>query len=119
VPLWCGRSSVSGRPRLTVATEARPPSVAPAGDPGRPRGARRETERSCPLGRALDLGAASTPPSWRGPGWEAVGIDYVPTAVEAAPERRRVGGLGYVAGDATRLPPARSTAAALMDASGT
>jgi hypothetical protein len=48
-----------------------------------------------------------------------VGIDYVPTAVQAAPKRSRPDGLGYVVGDAARLPPARSAAAALMDASGT
>ena len=48
-----------------------------------------------------------------------MGIDYVPTAVEAAAKRRRVDGLSYVVGNATRLPSARSAAAALMDASGT
>ena len=68
---------------------------------------REETERSRPLGRALDLGCG------RGQytlqlarrGWEAVGIDYVPAAIEAAKSR---GGQGvtYVVGDVTNLPSA-------------
>ena len=44
-----------------------------------------------------------------------MGIDYVPAAIEAAAKRRGLGGLSYVVG-AARLPPARSAAAALMDA---
>ena len=71
---------------------------------------REETERSRPLGRALDLGCG------RGQytlelarrGWEAVGIDYVPAAIEAAEASSRgVAGLSYVVGDVTRLPSAR------------
>ena len=67
---------------------------------------REETERSRPLGRALDLGCG------RGQytlelarrGWEAVGIDYVPAAIEAAEASSRgVAGLSYVVGDVTRL----------------
>jgi hypothetical protein len=50
---------------------------------------------------------------WR---WEAVGIDYAPAAIEASAKRRGVAGLSYVAGDVTRLPPARGAAAALIDA---
>jgi len=68
---------------------------------------REETERSGPLGRALDLGCG------RGQytrelvrrGWEAVGIDYVPAAIEAAAAKSQgVDGLSYVVGDVTRLP---------------
>jgi SAM-dependent methyltransferase len=70
---------------------------------------REESERSRPLGRALDLGCG------RGlytrelarRGWEAVGIDYVPAAIEAAAAKSRgVDGLRYVVGDVTRLEPA-------------
>jgi SAM-dependent methyltransferase len=70
---------------------------------------REETERSRPLGRALDLGCG------RGQytrelarrGWEAVGIDYVPAAITAAAAKSRgAAGLSYVAGDVTRLPSA-------------
>ena len=70
---------------------------------------REETERFRPLGRALDLGCG------RGQytaelarrGWEAVGIDYVPAAIEAAQARSPgVDGLSYVVGDVTRLPSA-------------
>ena len=46
----------------------------------------------------------------------AVGIDYVPAAIEASAKRRGVAGLSYIVGDVTRLPPARGAAAALMDA---
>ena len=83
---------------------------------------REETERSRPLGRALDLGCGrgQYTPELARRGWQAVGIDYVPTAIEAAAAKSRgVDGLSYVVGDATRLPPAGGAAAALMDASGT
>jgi len=68
---------------------------------------REETGRSRPPGRALDLGCG------RGQytselarrGWQAVGIDYVPAAIEAAAAKDRgVAGLSYVVGDVTRLP---------------
>jgi SAM-dependent methyltransferase len=71
---------------------------------------REGTERSGSLGRALDLGCG------RGQytlelarrGWEAVGIDYVPAAINAAVAKSRdVGGLSYIVGDVTRLPSAR------------
>jgi SAM-dependent methyltransferase len=71
---------------------------------------REKTERSGALGRALDLGCG------RGRytrelarrGWEAVGIDSVPAAIEAAAAKGRgVDGLSYVVGDVTRLPSAR------------
>jgi SAM-dependent methyltransferase len=71
---------------------------------------REESERSRPLGRALDLGCGRglyTPELARR-GWEAVGIDYVPAAIEAAAAKSRgAPGLSYVVGDVTRLPSAR------------
>jgi SAM-dependent methyltransferase len=68
---------------------------------------REEAERPRPLGRALDLGCG------RGQythelarrGWEAVGIDYVPRAVEAA-RSQGMGDVTYVVGDVTQLPAA-------------
>lgn len=65
---------------------------------------REETERANPLGRALDLDAAeaSTPPELARRGWEAVGIDNVPAAVDAA-RRRTTNGATYVVGDVTDL----------------
>ena len=70
---------------------------------------REETGRPRPLGRALDLGCG------RGlytlqlarRGWEAVGIDYVPAAIEtAAANSPGAAGLSYVVGDVTQLPSA-------------
>ena len=62
-----------------------------------------------PLGRALDLGCGRglyTPELARR-GWEAVGIDYVPAAIEAAAATSQgAAGLSYVVGDVTRLPSA-------------
>ena len=70
---------------------------------------REETGRSRPLGRALDLGCGRglyTPELARR-GWEAVGIDYVSAAIEAAAAKSRgAAGLNYVVGDVTRLPSA-------------
>lgn len=68
---------------------------------------REETGRPRPLGRALDLGCG------RGRytlelarrGWEAVGIDHVPAAIEAA-KSRGAAGATYVVGDVTDLPSA-------------
>ncbi|MEU8796479.1 methyltransferase domain-containing protein [Spirillospora sp. NPDC048819] len=68
---------------------------------------REENERSRPLGRALDLGCGRgqfTPELGRR-GWEAVGVDYVPAAIEAA-ERQGGEGVTYVVGDVTDLPSA-------------
>ena len=45
-----------------------------------------------------------------------MGIDYVPAAIEASAKRQGVAWLSYVVGDVPRLPPARGTATALMDA---
>ena len=70
---------------------------------------REETERSRPLGRALDLGCGrgQYTPELARRGWEAVGIDYVPAAIEAAAAKSRgAAGLSYVVGDVTRLPSA-------------
>jgi SAM-dependent methyltransferase len=70
---------------------------------------REETERSRLLGRALDLGCGrgQYTPELARRGWEAVGIDYVPAAIEAAAAKSRgVDGLSYVVGDVTRLPSA-------------
>jgi len=70
---------------------------------------REEAERSRPLGRALDLGCGRglyTPELARR-GWQAVGIDYVPAAIEAAQAKSGgAAGLSYVVGDVTRLPSA-------------
>jgi len=70
---------------------------------------REETGRSRPLGRALDLGCGrgQYTPELARRGWEAVGIDYVPAAIEAAAAKGRgVAGLRYVVGDVTRLESA-------------
>ena len=63
---------------------------------------REEAERALPLGRALDLGCGRgryTPELARR-GWEAVGIDAVPSAIEAA-QRQDSEGVTYVVGDVT------------------
>jgi SAM-dependent methyltransferase len=66
---------------------------------------REQAERAHPPGRALDLGCG------RGQytaelarrGWQAVGVDYVPAAIEAA--RSRSGDQGsYIVADVTDLP---------------
>lgn len=68
---------------------------------------REEAERSEPLGRALDLGCGrgQYTPELARRGWQAVGIDYVPAAIQAA-ERRGAAGVTYVVGDVTDLPAA-------------
>ena len=50
---------------------------------------REEAGRSRPLGRALDLGCGrgQYTPELARRGWEAMGIDYVPAAIEAAQPR--------------------------------
>jgi SAM-dependent methyltransferase len=71
---------------------------------------REEAGRSRPPGRALDLGCGRglyTPELARR-GWEAVGIDQVPAAIEAAQAKSRgVNGLSYLVGDVTQLSSAR------------
>lgn len=68
---------------------------------------REEIQRSRPLGRALDLGCGrgEYTPELARRGWQAVGIDYVPAAIEAA-KRQRVNDVTYVLGDVTDLPAA-------------
>jgi SAM-dependent methyltransferase len=68
----------------------------------------RETAtRSGPPGRALDLGCGrgQFTPELARRGWDAVGIDYVPAAVQAA-QRNDSAGATYVVGDVTDLPAA-------------
>jgi hypothetical protein len=68
---------------------------------------REEADRSRPLGRALDLGCGrglQTRELARR-GWEAVGIDNVPRAIDGA-NRRRVPGATLVVGDVTDLASA-------------
>ena len=68
---------------------------------------REEAERPRPLGRALDLGCGrgQYTPELARRGWQAIGIDYVPAAIEAA-KRRDADGAMYVVGDVTDLPAA-------------
>ena len=71
---------------------------------------REEAGRSRPLGRALDLGCGrglyTSELARRG--WETVGIDRVPAAIEAAQAKSRgVNGLSYLVGDVTQLSSAR------------
>ncbi len=65
---------------------------------------REETERSRPLGRALDLGCGrgQYTPELARRGWQAVGVDYVPAAIEAA-KSRSGNDVAYVVGDVTAL----------------
>jgi SAM-dependent methyltransferase len=65
---------------------------------------REETQRSHPLGRALDLGCGRGQHSAElaRRGWQVVGIDLVPRAIEAA-NRRGVPGARFVVGDVTDL----------------
>jgi SAM-dependent methyltransferase len=70
---------------------------------------REEADRSRPLGRAIDLGCGrgQFTPELARRGWQAVGIDYVPAAIEAAKAKGQgVDGLSYAVGDVTRLPAA-------------
>ncbi|TQM57283.1 class I SAM-dependent methyltransferase [Humibacillus xanthopallidus] len=68
---------------------------------------REEAERSRPLGRALDLGCGRGQHTHElaARGWEAVGVDNIPRAVEAA---RSTGSSGatFVVGDVTQLSEA-------------
>jgi SAM-dependent methyltransferase len=68
---------------------------------------REEAERPRPLGRALDLGCGrgQYTPELARRGWQATGIDYVPSAIEAA-KRRDADGATYVVGDVTDLQAA-------------
>ena len=68
---------------------------------------REEKDRYRPLGRALDLGCGrgQFTPELARRGWKAVGVDYVPAAVEAA-NSRGTEGVTYVVGDVTNLTEA-------------
>jgi predicted TPR repeat methyltransferase len=68
---------------------------------------REESDRGRPLGRALDLGCGrgQFTPELARRGWQAVGIDYVPAAIEAA-KRRDTDGVSYVVADVTDLAAA-------------
>jgi SAM-dependent methyltransferase len=68
---------------------------------------REESDRSRPLGRALDLGCGrgQFTPELARRGWQAVGVDYVPAAIEAA-NRRGAAGVTYVVADVTDLAAA-------------
>jgi Methyltransferase domain len=65
---------------------------------------REEAEASRPLGRAIDIGCGrghyTSELARRG--WEAVGIDNVPRAIDAA-NRRGISGATFVVGDVTNL----------------
>jgi len=65
---------------------------------------REEAERTRPLGRALDLGCGrgQYTPLLARRGWDAVGLDAVPAAIEAA-RSRAANGERYVVGDVTNL----------------
>lgn len=66
---------------------------------------REEQGRSRPLGRALDLGCGrgQYTPELARRGWQAVGVDVVPAAIEAA-KANAPDGVTYVNGDVTDLP---------------
>lgn len=68
---------------------------------------REENDRYRPLGRALDLGCGrgQFTPDLARRGWQAVGINYVPAAIEAA-DSRGTEGVSYVVGDVTNLAAA-------------
>src|SRR6185437_2461585 len=67
---------------------------------------REEGDRSAPLGRALDVGCGrgQFTPELARRGWDAVGLDYVPAAIDAA-RSRGTSGVTYVVGDVTGLAP--------------
>ena len=68
---------------------------------------REEAERARPLGRALDLGCGRGQKTHElaRRGWEAVGIDNIPRAIDAA-NRKGVSGASFVVGDVTDLASA-------------
>jgi SAM-dependent methyltransferase len=68
---------------------------------------REEVERSRPLGRALDLGCGrgQKAAELARRGWEVVGVDNVPRAIDAA-ERKGIPGATFVVGDVTNLEAA-------------
>ncbi len=68
---------------------------------------REEAERTRPLGRALDLGCGrgQYAPELARRGWDVVGVDYVPQAIDAA-NRKGIAGARFVVGDVTDLEAA-------------
>ena len=68
---------------------------------------REEADRSRPLGRALDLGCGrgQYTPELARRGWEVVGVDNVPQAIEAA-RRKAIPGARFEVADVTDLDPA-------------
>lgn len=68
---------------------------------------REEGERSRPLGRAIDLGCGRGQKTHElaRRGWEAVGVDNIARAIEAA-DRVGSSGATFVVGDVTDLAPA-------------
>ena len=68
---------------------------------------REESERSQPLGRALDLGCGrgQYTPELARRGWEVVGVDNVPRAIAAA-RRKNIPGATFEVADVTDLDPA-------------
>lgn len=68
---------------------------------------REERDRPRPPGRVLDLGAGrgQYAPELIRRGWEYVGVDNVPRAIQAA-ERRRIAGARFALADVTRLDAA-------------
>lgn len=68
---------------------------------------REEAERTRPLGRALDLGCGRGQKTHElaNRGWEAVGIDNIPRAIDAA-KRMGDSGATFVVGDVTDLASA-------------
>ena len=68
---------------------------------------RAEAERTRPLGRALDLGCGrgQYTPELARRGWEVVGVDNVPQAIEAA-RRKAIPGARFEVADVTDLDPA-------------
>lgn len=78
---------------------------------------REEADRSRPLGRAIDLGCGrgQKTPELARRGWQVVGIDNIPRAVDAA-KRRSVPGTTFVVGDVTDLSPDLGTFDFFFDA---
>lgn len=69
---------------------------------------REEADRSRPLGRALDLGCGrgQFTPELARRGWDAVGVDYVRAAIQAAKRSVPDVGVEYAVADVTDLPAA-------------
>ena len=65
---------------------------------------REQAERSSPPGRALDLGCGRGlyAHALASRGWQVVGVDNVPRAIDAA-NRRRIAGATFLVGDVTNL----------------